>query len=287
MKLTNSDKFGIVTGSSNSLFWGWATPDNSKNAKSGDFIIKGCHSSCREEGTAIIRRDIVPTEAFYDSNGKKMLNRIKYPQGRCYLVVRQQAPIILNTDKGSYRTLIEVDKEKAPQKEEIFKLWMKRGMRVLNSFERELGWPLTKLEFPKHDSGGNFFAVFKSPRKWVKSPVTSSIYTLLIRIARKEFDMRLRKRERILEAINSNKKQLFVSRADKEYLWKTEKYGMLFLKNLDLVYGKSKPETIWKNEGFTMGISRFLSNSSGAIVQRRKFNEICIEKGVEPFLNES
>jgi len=59
-----------------------------------------------------------------------------------------------------------------------------RSLYIVNSFEKEHKWPLTKLRSVKCDNIEIPMVFFSGPRKWTMSPYLMSIWSLCIRLGR-------------------------------------------------------------------------------------------------------
>jgi hypothetical protein len=55
------------------------------------------------------------------------------------------------------------------------------GLRIINMFEKELGFPLTRIYGCKTKGGGTISHVYVGTNKWMRSPYLLSLYILLLR----------------------------------------------------------------------------------------------------------
>lgn len=86
-------------------------------------------------------------------------------------------------DKEAMRLLVMFKKEGAGR---LVKENLERGVRIVNFFERKMGWRLSEISkardknIPSHC----YIYVLLGPKQWMTSPHMVSLYTLLIRVGR-------------------------------------------------------------------------------------------------------
>jgi hypothetical protein len=67
--------------------------------------------------------------------------------------------------------------------------YSEKSLYIINSFEKEHGWPLTKIYPVKCTNEGWHLPLifFSGPKRWTRSPYLMSIWTLMIRLGRNQW----------------------------------------------------------------------------------------------------
>ena len=145
--------------------------------------------------------------------------------------------------------------------------WMKCSARLLNIFEKNQGWALTRVcmcdDIDLHKNSINTF-VFNSSAKWQQAPQMLSLYLLIIRLGRfhKEFSKfkKVTDLESVAKLFSGTKNSVF----HEDIMWfeLTWKYWMLMLNNHDAIFfSKSLEENFRENTG-AQGIKNLINGSA-------------------------
>jgi hypothetical protein len=141
------------------LFCWLGTPRNKTYQQSSTW------HGCRETFTGELKRQVTGT-------AKEVVNN-KIDTRRLRIAVMRRSKVVNKSDS---------------EKKDAFDTnWMCEAMRILNLFEKKLGWSLTSVAKVKghsvHTDGSNIF-VFAASCKWLRSPQLLSLYLLLLRLCR-------------------------------------------------------------------------------------------------------
>jgi len=152
--------------------------------------------------------------------------------------------------------------------------WMKNAKRILNIFEKYLGWGLTTVYITDSESVGknvnaNVF-VFLGSVKWMRSPQLISLYLLILRLSRHNHFQKIKSMDDLnkwVEKTRTNKYQ------DVVYLKTVYPYLFSILDNVEyLFFKRSMKENFTKQDGYN-GINCMLNGISDNVTTAR-FNKI-------------
>ena len=150
---------------------------------------------------------------------------------------------------------------------------MAASLKLINIFERYLGWSLSTLSIgvPCNESIGENpeLFVFIGSSKWLRSPQLLSLYLLLIRVGlmrryrKRVFDVKdigdLEAKIKALGKVNA----YMVRRDIGSFKRLFNKELVLLMDNIDKVFFKNRRQVQYIQSAFAEGMDRFLTNGNG------------------------
>ena len=172
------------------------------------------------------------------------------------------------------------------------------SLKLVNHYERKLGWALTRLYKANNKSKlvyGKTIPRFAEPRictyvvigskNWMRSPHYMSLYLLMLRLSRSGFKATFRSHKglmRELEAFGGS-----VGSDDPKFVRMTYEKWDVFLENQKRLLGNRTMEDIYSlkslhsgSDGYHEGVLKLLSGKSYDWVMGEKFAEICEANGI-------
>jgi len=151
--------------------------------------------------------------------------------------------------------------------------WFSEAKRILNVFEKHLGWGLTTVSQVKDGSltkvRANVF-VFSGSCKWVRSPQLVSLYLLILRLSRHAY---FRKFESFAGLEDFDKIMARKTHSDAQY-WRTLRpYLLAILDNHKDLFFRRTIKTAYSGQSGWNGINGMLQGNCDAATKRR-FNRI-------------
>ena len=140
------------------------------------------------------------------------------------------------------------------------------GIKIINLYEGELGWPLTKIHFLENDiSARHMFYYVVGSKRWIKAPALLSLYTLLLRLGQlthqaSKFSGKFTTFDGAIKALDKEAKKKHIS-GDISYYKQHKDKWMFFLSNYKRLFSKRDMSDLWspaQNHGssfFSEGIN--------------------------------
>jgi len=161
-----------------------------------------------------------------------------------------------------------------------YEAWSKNtiaaSLALVNHFEREYGWYLSKAFKAKLDvKSKGIVYIFQGSRWWSTAPMTVSLYLLLIRLGRRADVQALGNKfstDVLVKTLIKNADKQ--SMTDGYYLKNVEKWPVL-LKNRAKIFKSRKFETNFNSAGSSDGIFRLTRDETGDSVVQKRFNDLC------------
>lgn len=152
-------------------------------------------------------------------------------------------------------------------------VWFGEAKRILNVFEKHLGWGLTTVAHVKDGNltkvRANVF-VFSGSCKWMRSPQLISMYLLLLRLSRHGY---FRKFESIETIDDFNETMKSRSHGDAHYWKSLYPYLLAILDNHKDLFFRRSIKTAYASQSGWNGINSMITGSCDTVTKRR-FNKI-------------
>ena len=155
------------------------------------------------------------------------------------------------------------------------------GVKILNVFEREVGWPLTRMYKLKADlPNRNVFFYVVGNYRWVKSPHLISLFTLLIRLGKSEITG-FRSYNTLVEKLTDPRGG---GGSDKNFFRKYHERWLLILQNYNQLFGKRSLEDLYApaetygNGYFNDGINSLCDCDTLDVKLRKAFSKLLESK---------
>lgn len=180
----------------------------------------------------------------------------------------------------------------------------KRGVKIVNLFETELGWPLSVpfVVSSKISPPSTVVYAIEGSKKWMQSPHLISLYLLLLRGAGRfeTFDdvktcksfykkcIELGNRYLTDTYSRKSKPQHSLKKwpegrwaADLHNLYDSANRMLFFLKNVDELYKDRKVEDLFTHSNFSDGFRRLCNHKADDSTTNNRFKEMCEKDSVE------
>lgn len=159
--------------------------------------------------------------------------------------------------------------------------WVKRGKKILNVFEKHMGWSLSKMyavDWEKNDGLATKLYVVSASAKWLRAPQLLSLHLLLLRCGKfKQFDAL--KTLDDLPSVASALRRGRQNSSDANRVKSDQASWRKIADNVDYLFFSRKMKTLFtQNEGHH-GIQALVRNQGGDVETRRRFKEIKQGKG--------
>jgi hypothetical protein len=125
------------------------------------------------------------------------------------------------------------------------------GTKLVNLYEKELGWPLTKIYPLENDvSRRHIFYYVVGSKRWIKAPALLSLYMLLFRLGHlthmsRKFSGRFSTFNGAMRSLNELASKKHVT-GDLSYFKEHKDYWMFLLSNYKRLFGKRDMSDLWQ-----------------------------------------
>ena len=151
--------------------------------------------------------------------------------------------------------------------------WFGQAKRILNEFEKHLGWGLTTVAHVKDGNltkgRANVF-VFSASCKWMRSPQLVSMYLLILRLARHKYFQKFESIDALEEFDVIMKGR---THSDAQYWRSLRPYLLAILDNHKDLFFRRSMKTAYATQSGWNGINTMLTGNSDPATKRR-FNKI-------------
>ncbi len=175
---------------------------------------------------------------------------------------------------------------------------LQTSLKLLNHYEKRHGWGITKL-YETNNSGqfmvgkrdkNDYVCVYMvvSSKKWMTSPATASLHTLMLRLGSSGFKGEFDTHEKLMEELHKFGKKSGINR-DNWYVKKTYEKWDVLLGNLNRIYRGRTPKNIYSGKslsnggdgGSVEGVYQLCIGRSADIIAAGKFKKVCEEHGLK------